>query len=302
MNSTIPVAVVGTGRFGKKHLQKYAANDRATLVALVDPDPATQSLAKGYGVPWFRCVDELPPGLVRAASVSVPNALHAGVGIALLVAGVDVLMEKPLATSLADADALIHAALVARSVLQVGHIERFNPAVVAVPTPLRAGRFEASRRGPAPERDWVSDVVLDLMIHDVELIIHWSGMVPAVVTARGEAGPWSEIDQVEATLAFPDGATALLTASRGRLRRKVRIECGDRHIILDCLAQRAYDDGVVVAAFGRDDALAAEIDAFLDAVLHRTLPIVSGSAGRAALAVALCIRDHVVAARSHPVP
>jgi predicted dehydrogenase len=301
MNSTIPVAVVGTGRFGKKHLEKYAANDRATIVALVDPDPATQPLAETYGVPWFRSVDALPAGLVRAASVSVPNALHAGVGIALLVAGVDVLMEKPLATSLADADALIRAAAEGRSVLQVGHIERFNPAVVAVPPPLRAGRFEASRRGPAPERDWVSDVVLDLMIHDIELMIHWSGMVPAVVSARGTAGPCSEIDEVEALLAFPDGATALLTANRGAPRRDVRIECGDRRIDLDCLAQRTYDGGADVTVLGHEDALAAEIDAFLDAVQHRTDPTVSGSAGRAALAVALSVRDHVVATRAHPV-
>ena len=202
MNSTIPVAVVGTGRFGKKHLQKYAANTQATLVALVDPDPATQPLAQRYGVRWFRSVDDLPAGLVRAASVSVPNALHAGVGIALLAAGVDVLVEKPLATSLADADALIRAAAANRGILQVGHVERFNPAVVAVPSPLAAGRFQAARRGPAPARDWVADVVLDVMIHDLELIIRWSGAVPAVVSAHGEPGPSSEIDHVEAMLAF----------------------------------------------------------------------------------------------------
>ena len=300
MNSTIPVAVVGTGRFGKRHLEKYAANDRARIVALVDPDPATQELAEAYGVPWFRSVDALPAGLVRAATVSVPNDLHADVGTALLVAGVDVLVEKPLATSLADADALIHAAAVGRSVLQVGHVERFNPAVVAVHPPLNARRFEASRRGPAPERNWVADVVLDLMIHDVELIIHWSGMRPTVVSARGAAGPGSDIDEAEALLAFPDGATALLKASRGTPLREVRIVCDDRRVDLDCLAQRTYDDGVDVTAF-EQDALAAEIDAFLDAVRQRSRPNVSGSAGRAALAVALSIRDHVVATRAHPV-
>lgn len=297
MKPTIPVAVVGAGRFGKRHVEQYLANARCELVALIDPDPATKELASRVGARWFQRAEDLPHGLVRAATVSVPDAQHAHVGMVLLRAGIDVLVEKPVATSLADADALIRAASDARRILQVGHVERFNPAVIAIPAPLAARRIDAVRHAPVPERGWKSDVILDLMIHDIELLVHWMGAVPIVVSARGDEGTSPAIDRAEATLAFAGGATATLNAARGPVCRRVSIETAGRHIELDCTARPLSGADAVVR--GRD-ALGAQIEAFLDAVQHRTAPVVDGPAGRAALALALRIRDHVVAARSHP--
>ena len=300
MQNTIPVAVVGAGRFGRKHVEKYCLDAQATLVAIVDPNPALESFARQHGVRWFPSVADVPAGLVRAATVAVPNAAHYATSAALMFAGVDVLVEKPFTLHLDEADALIEAARHGERVLQVGHVERFNPAILAVQA--RAVAFErvrALRRSPPPESGAPADVVLDLMIHDIELVLNWAGAQPARVTVRRDAVENAVLDRAQATLHFAGGAVAELTAERGAPCRMLDVVAGGRRLRVDCLARRAYDGGIPldVAPY---DALAAEIAAFLDAVRRRSTPVVTGSDGRAALDVALRIRERIVAARYDP--
>ena len=300
MQNTISVAVVGAGRFGRKHLEKYVLDARASLVAIVDPNPALESVARHHGVRWFPSVADVPAGLVRAATVAVPNAAHYETSAALLRAGVDVLVEKPFTLRLDEADALIETARRGERVLQVGHVERFNPAVLAIRS--RALSFDlvrALRRGPLPESDAPPDVVLDLMIHDIELVLHWAGAQPTHFAVRGDGPKSPLLNSVQVTLHFPGGAVAELTAERGATCRMLDVVAGDRHLRADCLARRAYD-GDTPLDVAPHDALAAEIGAFLDAVRLRGTPAVTGSDGRRALDVALRIRDRIVAARYDP--
>ncbi|HWT07468.1 MAG TPA: Gfo/Idh/MocA family oxidoreductase [Xanthomonadales bacterium] len=300
MQNTIPVAVVGAGRFGRKHVEKYVLDARASLVAIVDPDPALESLARHHGVRWFPSVDDVPAGLVRAASVAVPNAAHYATSAALLRAGVDVLVEKPFTMRLDEADELIEMARRGERILQVGHVERFNPAVLALqPRALAFERVRAVRCGPLPESDAPPDVVLDLMIHDIELVLHWAAAQPEHFTVRGESARYPTIDRAQATLHFPGGAVAELTAERGAPWRMLDVVARGGRLRIDCLGRRAHD-GDTPLEVPPHDALAAEIAAFLDAVRRRSAPIVTAHDGRGALDVALRIRERIFAARYDP--
>jgi predicted dehydrogenase len=296
----IPIAVVGAGRFGKKHVERCAEQSRAVLAAIVDPDGEAEAIARRHGARWFRSVADLPAGLVRAAIVAVPSTAHCEVGSALLRSGVDVLIEKPIALRLHDADALIALARAHARILQVGHVERFNPAVLAVPAHGSPVAIHAVRRGPAPRHDGARDVVLDLMIHDIELIIHWIGAMPALVTAHGETLPSSGIDYAEARLLFPRGERAVLVAERGAPLRHVTIESPAGPLHVDLLARRTHGGASARLPVVVRDELGAQTDAFLRAVEQRSIPVVTGEQGRAALDVALQVRRCVVERRSHP--
>lgn len=300
MQNTIPVAVVGAGRFGRKHIEKYLLDARAALVAVVDPNPALEIVARDHGARWFGSVAELPAGLVRAATVAVPNAAHFETSAALLRAGVDVLVEKPFTLRLDEADALIEIARRGERVLQVGHVERFNPAVLAIERRAVAfDRVRAVRRGPLPESDAPPDVVLDLMIHDIELVLHWAGTQPAKVTVHADRANDSVLDRAHATLHFAGGMVAELTAERGSPCRLLDVVAAGRTLRADCLARQAYD-GDTRLDVAPHDALAAEIAAFLDAVHGRAAPVVTGAGARGALHVALRIREGILAARCDP--
>ena len=300
MQNTIPVAVVGAGRFGRKHVEKYLLDARASLVAIVDPDPALKSLARYHGVRWFPSVADVPAGLVRAASVAVPNSAHYETSAALMRAGVDVLVEKPFTMRLDEADELIEIARRGERILQVGHVERFNPALLALqPGALAFERVRALRSGPLPESDAPPDVVLDLMIHDIELVLHWAAAQPEHFTVQGESAQYPEIDRAQATLHFPGGAVAELTAERGAPRRTLDVVARAGHLRIDFLARRAHEGDTALDVPLRD-GLAAEIAAFLDAVRRRSTPVVTGQDGRSALDIALRIRERIFAARYDP--
>jgi predicted dehydrogenase len=300
MQNTIPVAVVGAGRFGRKHVEKYVLDARASLVAIVDPDPALESLARHHGVHWFPSVADVPPGLVRAASVAVPNAEHYETSAALLRAGVDVLVEKPFTMRLDEADDLIEIARRGERIVQVGHVERFNPAVLALqPRALAFERVRALRSGPLPQSDAPPDVVLDLMIHDIELVLHWAAAQPEHLTVCGESAQYPAIDRAQATLHFPGGAVAELTAERGAPRRMLDLVAPAGRLRIDCLTRRVHE-GDTPLDVPPHDALAAEIAAFLDAVRQRSTPIVTAQDGRSALDIALRIRERIFAARYDP--
>ena len=308
----VEVAVVGVGYLGSRHAEKYAAHPLARLRALVDPEPRAHALAERLGVPLYGDVAELPAE-VRAASVAVPTHLHHGVACALLRSGRDVLVEKPIAASPGEADELIEAADAGGRILQVGHLERFNPAIRRLRGVLREPRFiESHRLAPWNVRGTEVDVVLDLMIHDLDIILNLVRSDPVSIHAAGVPVISGSVDIANARIAFADGCVANITASRvsAQRMRKIRVFQPDAYVSIDFLrrsaaiVRRVAGNGSPAATVEREpwledlvreqvefedeesDALALEIDAFLQAVVERSEPPVTGRDGRRALAVA----------------
>jgi predicted dehydrogenase len=308
----IPVAVVGCGYFGARHAAIYAGHPSARLVAIVDPRAEARSIAEIHGATWYRNIEDLPSE-VRAVSVAVPAQYNADVGCRLLEREHHVLLEKPMALNLADADRLIGTAKRKGRVLQIGYVERFNPAVAWVNREVRLPpvRLEFLRLGPPSERHSVLDVVLDSMIHDIDLALHWTGEPPSAIRASGPfaGGPITGV--VDAEIEFPGGTSVRLTASQVSVERvrKVNIVTERACYTVDLLrgTVRTSGDlhrdlpaiGNVSSVWRREPAkspLYREIDAFLSAVsLGRASPV-SGAEGRAALTVAIEISAQI---RSH---
>jgi predicted dehydrogenase len=261
----IDVGVVGVGYLGALHAEKYAAHPRARLRALVDPDPARRAVADRLGVPLLARIDDLPPE-VRAVSVAVPTALHHAVTAPLLRSGRDVLVEKPIAASLAEADELIALAEAGGRVLQVGHLERFNPAVRRLAGILADPRFiESHRLAPFAGRGTDVDVVRDLMIHDLDIILTLVGRDPVEIRASGVAVISPTPDIANARIEFEGGCVANVTASRvsvGKLR-KIRVFQPEAYVSIDYLTRSAAVvrrlDGGAEAAGGSGAADAAGV-------------------------------------------
>lgn len=241
MSGSLDVAVVGVGYLGTLHAEKYAVHPRARLRALVDPDPRARAVARRLGVPLYTDLSQLPPE-VRAASVAVPTALHHGVAGELLRAGRDVLIEKPIAASPAEADDLIAVADAGGRVLMVGHLERFNPALLKLADLLRGARFiESHRLAPFNLRGSDVDVVRDLMIHDIDIILSLVRCAPVSIRAAGVAVVSDSVDIANARLEFEDGCIANVTASRvsAEKLRKIRVFQPEAYVSIDFLRRSA---------------------------------------------------------------
>jgi predicted dehydrogenase len=216
------VGVVGAGAFGRNHLRVYRELETAglgvALAAAVEPDAARGAeIAAQYGVPVFASVDQLLAADLRldAASVAVPTVHHHALASALLDAGLDLLVEKPLAASLAEADELIRIADKGGRILQPGHLERFNPAVLAVePTLRRPMFFEAHRLSVFTPRSLDVDVVLDLMIHDLDIVLTFARSAVREVRAVGLPILSPKVDIANVRVEFESGCVANFTASR----------------------------------------------------------------------------------------
>jgi len=296
----VRVAVVGAGQFGRHHLRVLSECEAAELVAVVDSDPVRADQAAGL----YRCMAVSDPdnlaGLAEAAVVAVPTSQHAAVGCRLLEAGLDVLIEKPIASDLASARRLVDAATRAGRILQVGHLERFNPAVRALEkiktVPLF---FEVHRLSPFTARSLDVDVVLDLMIHDIEIVLSLVGRMPEEVRAAGISVVSGRVDIANARLAFPGGVVANLTASRVSTERvrKLRVFQPGQYISLDYTRQDALLIQVTADkqfAYSKLEVQAAEplrleLEHFLDCVRTRRAPLVDGEQGLRALEVALAV-------------
>lgn len=319
MSQPIDVAVVGVGYLGALHAQKYAQHPQARLRALVDPDPRARAVAERLNVPLYDDLAELPAE-VRAVSVAVPTLLHHSVGTRLIRLGKDVLMEKPIASSPREADELIALAELGGRVLQIGHLERFNPAIRRLNGLLHAPRFiESHRLAPFTPRGSDVDVVLDLMIHDIDIILNMVGANAVAIRASGVPIITNTIDIANARIEFEDGCVANITASRvsAEKLRKMRVFQRDAYFSIDFLrraativrkmpldgaagTQDANIQNTIVSedvTFGDEDgdALALQIDAFIQSVIHRTTPAVSGQDGRRALAMAQQITEQIKA-------
>ncbi len=315
----IRTAVIGVGYLGRFHAQKYAQLDGSKLVGVVDQNQqAAQAVGAELGVPVHTDYREILDK-VDAVSLAVPTPLHHAIGRELLDRGIHVLIEKPIATTTQEAQELIDIARKRQCVLQVGHLERFNPAIVAAVARLKTPRFvESHRLAPFKQRGTDVSVVLDLMIHDIDLIQELVGQPIESIDAIGSSVFSGEIDIVNARLRFKGGCVANTTASRISLKqeRKIRIFQDDAYLSIDMQQKilsviRKKDTAAAVESpaqvsieeesFEQGDALRDEIAAFLKAVRTKTEPVVSGEDGLRALETAIRITEQVntsVAARS----
>jgi predicted dehydrogenase len=296
----IRVAVVGAGEFGRNHARVYRELEGVELVGVFDENPErAAAVAAEYQTLVLTRLEELH-GRADAASVAVPTAAHAAVGCRLLEMGLDVLVEKPMAVNLAEADALLHTAKKNRRILQVGHVERFNPAVVAVePILNRPLFFEVHRLGVFTPRSLDVDVIYDLMIHDLDILLALVGEPVTEVKAVGIPVLTDKVDIAHARLEFAGGAVANITASRVSTERvrKMRFFQQHEYISLDYARRDALRIGVKKPGpqpeFGFEklnapalEPLHAELEVFVNAVRSRKEPCTNGAAGRAALELA----------------
>ena len=299
------VGVFGTGAMGRNHVRLLSALPGAELVGIYDPNPASSEMAaREHGARIFSRLEDLA-GEIEAAVVAAPTVAHADMGCALLTRGLHVLIEKPLAASLAEADRLLAAA--GDRVLAVGHVEFFNPAVqalLAVGTPPRF--VEVQRLGVFSPRSLDVDVVLDLMIHDLQILHALDPSPVEEVRATGIAVLSPRIDIANVRLQFASGGVANLTASRvsSERARKLRAFLPNRYYSLDYQAQeikgyrleegggerRILPDDLAVE---RAEPLKRELEAFLAACRGEKAPRVDGVQGRQALATALAVVEAI---------
>jgi predicted dehydrogenase len=296
----IRVAVIGAGTFGRHHLRILSKSENAELAGVVDLDPARAAAASGeYSCPAYASVSDLA-GKIDAAVVATPTSAHAEIGCALLEQGIDVLVEKPIASDLASARRLVDAAQRHGRILQIGHLERFNPAVAALKKIVRLPLFfEIHRLSLFSPRSLDVDVVLDLMIHDLDIVLDLAGALPEEIRAAGICILSDKVDIANVRLAFPGGCIANLTASRVSTERvrKLRLFQPHQYISLDYQKQDAVaftvsgdqQIGFQPLAVTKEEPLRLEVEAFLEAVARRGRPLVSGEDGLRALEVALAI-------------
>lgn len=307
-NARTRVAVIGVGQLGSRHARVYSELESCELVAVADIDGARASeIASAHGgaskVKAVTDFHELIPD-VEAASVAVPTEHHREVSLALLDAGVHVLVEKPIAAGPRDAEALVSRAREKKLCLAVGHTERYNPAVQALIEQSVSPRFiEVHRLGSFSPRSLDIDVVLDLMIHDLDVVTALVGRSLEAVEAVGVPVLTPRVDIANARLKFEGGAVANITASRVSQDkvRKLRVFERDRYVSLDYQNQEAVRYRLVPSeaqggrpaierdelAFERAEPLKVELSDFLEAVRGGGKPRVTGEDGAAALGLAL---------------
>lgn len=295
----LKAGVIGAGVFGGHHAGKYAAHAEADLVGVFDVDAArAQELAARHGVEAFPTAEALIAA-VDAVTIAAPAVTHGPFGLQALRAGRHVLVEKPIAARLEDADAMVAIAEAEGLALQVGHQERFVSAAIGLfDVPETPRRIVARRLGPPSARGADVSVTLDLMTHDIDLARLLAGRAEAI-----EVDGRSDGDVAEARISFAGGMIAELSASRRHDARDrvMRIEYPSGVVEIDFVAKtfanatpHALDPGFAEHPDAKD-SLAAGVARFIDAALGRGSPAVSGADGRAALAIALAV-DGVTAA------
>jgi predicted dehydrogenase len=313
----IRAAVVGVGYLGRFHAQKYAQLEDCSLVGVVDDQAQTASrVAAEVHAPAYSDFRELL-GKVDAVSVVTPTPSHYDIARAFLESGAHVLVEKPITETTAQAERLISTARQYGRVLQVGHLERFNPAILAAESLLSRPRFiECHRLAPFKERGTDVNVVLDLMIHDIDLVQMIVGSPVANLDAIGTPVFSSEIDIANARLRFESGCVANVTASRVSFKteRKLRVFVDDAYLSID-LQQKILtvirkrlgpvSEGQLPAqieeqSFDQGDALLAEIQSFVAALRGEQRVLVSGEDGLRALRTAIAITERVQGAQGEP--
>jgi predicted dehydrogenase len=302
----VRVAVIGAGSFGRNHLRVLRTLEGAELRAVVDADAGRAEEAGRQ----FECaaVTDLKDlaGKVDAAVVATPTTTHARAGCALMEQGIDVLVEKPIAADLASATELVECAARNGRILQVGHLERFNPAITALRKIVRNPLFfEIHRLSLFSPRSLDVDVVLDLMIHDLDIVLSLTGCMPEEIRAAGISILSEKVDIANVRLAFPGGCVCNLTASRVSTERvrKIRLFQPRQYLSLDYarqdLAAFAVSPERQIAfeavTVEKNEPLKLELASFVRAVETRSVPEVTGEDARRALQVAIEILDKIEA-------
>ena len=305
----IRIAVVGVGEFGRNHVRVWAEMEGVELVGVVDTNASRAAqVAAEFTTRVLRDMDSLKVEKVDAVSVAVPTKEHASLGCRLLDWGLDVLVEKPMAASVGEANGLIASAQRANRILQVGHLERFNPAVTAVKKIVANPMFfEVHRLGVFTPRSLDIDVVYDIMIHDLDILLSLMDSPVTDLKAVGIPVITDKVDIAHARLEFATGAVANLTASRVSTERvrKMRFFQAHEYVSIDFTRQdllRVHVDQSAAQPNGEpstlpqinfekvptvpEEPLRAELRAFVHAVRTRRPPRVDGAAGRAALELA----------------
>jgi predicted dehydrogenase len=303
------VAVIGVGHLGQHHARLLSAMPGVELAGVVDIKPGrAQELAAKYGTAAFTSADQLA-GRVDAVTIAAPTTVHVEIALPFVESGVPVLVEKPLASSLDQADRLLAAAARRGTLVATGHTERFNPAVaVALPLVVDPRFVEIHRLGTFPERSLDIDVIFDLMIHDLDLMLAVVRSEVVAIEAVGVNVLTPRVDIANARLRFASGCIANITASRiSRDRvRKARFFQHSSYVSIDYAAQEVDvyrlvpGDGRPVIQGGRqevvnEEPLKKELEDFVDAVRTHRQPGVTGQAGRDALALATRVADAIEA-------
>jgi predicted dehydrogenase len=310
MSEKLQVGVVGVGHLGQHHARVYAELDNCELVGIADIDVERgEEIAKRHSTTFYRDYHDLF-GQVDALSIAVPTEHHYRIGLDCLQQGIHLLIEKPMTATLEEADHLIETAAAADAILQIGHTERFNAAVLKLARIVNKPAFiESNRLSPFPERSTDIDVVLDVMIHDIDIILSLVKSPVKKLDAVGVPVITSKIDIANTRLEFETGCIANVTASRVSLKqeRKLRIFQPEKYISLDYQAQalnivelkhpeRRYDfpnSRPMIVPYQLDiekqEPLQAELQSFVNCVQTGGIPVVSGVDGRNALNIAFKI-------------
>ncbi|MCU0759262.1 MAG: Gfo/Idh/MocA family oxidoreductase [Steroidobacteraceae bacterium] len=315
MSEQIRTAVIGVGYLGRFHAQKYAQLPGSHLVAVVDSrEPVRAAVAAELGtraLPDHRSL----LGAVDAVSIVTPTPAHYGIAREFLEAGAHVLVEKPVTETVEQARELVEVARRCGRVLQVGHLERFNAAVLAAEPHLSRPRFiECQRLAPFKERGTDVNVVLDLMIHDIDIVQTIVGAPLEAIDAVGTPVFSGAVDIANARLRFANGCVANVTASRVSLKteRKLRVFRDDAYVsidlqqkILTVIRKRPNAPGagelpvtIEEQSFEQGDALRAEIESFLECIRSGRRPVVDGEDGLRALETAIRITAQLAGGRA----
>jgi len=316
MPQTLRTAVIGVGYLGCFHAEKYASLPQSQLVAVCDTDTEQcQRIAKSLD---YRAVNDSHEliGQVDAVSIVVPTALHYSVTKTCLENGIHVLLEKPMASTVSEAEKLIQLAKQHQCTLQIGHLERFNPALTKLDAWLDNPQFiESIRLSPFKLRGTDINVILDLMIHDIDIILSIVKAPIEKIDANGASVLSQHTDIAHARITFTNGCVANVTASRisTKPQRKLRlfqpqsyisVDLHNKHITRYYKGEDEQLPGIpsihsTEHTLNNTDALYDEIHAFLNAIIQNTPPIVSGEEGKQALATAIEITRIVMANPQH---
>jgi len=311
MTEKIKVGVVGVGYLGQHHARIYADMKDVELVGVADVDAErAKEIAKKQKTQAFASYEELI-GKVRAVSIVAPTVEHRRIAGTFLEAGVDVLVEKPMTVTVEEADDLVELAGKKDCILQVGHLERFNSAVrKMVEMSTRPMFIECNRLSPFPDRSTDVDVVLDLMIHDIDIILSLVRSPVKSIHAVGIAVISKNVDIANARMEFDSGCIANITSSRISIKRerKIRLFQPEMYISLNYQDQEIYaynripnkkdPEGKPDIVGGKvkvtkEEPLKAELEAFMESVRTRRRPLVSGVEGREALKVAMMVQREI---------
>ncbi|MEM7207123.1 MAG: Gfo/Idh/MocA family oxidoreductase [Pseudomonadota bacterium] len=295
-------AVVGAGYLGKFHAQKYATISECELVAIVDTRDDAKAIADDLNVPLYNSIEDIL-NRVDAVSIAAPTTLHFDIARTCLAKGIHALVEKPITVTVTEADELIDVAEKSGSILQVGHMQRFHPALLDLGEKISAPNFiESHRLAPFNPRGTDVDVVLDLMIHDIDIVLNLVNKEVVNISASGASVLSESIDIANARLDFEGGCVANITASRvsQKTERKMRVfqqaQCFSADLYnhsLDIYYREPNKPAEEIASIGHtaqqyenNDALMAQIRDFVECINSARRPLVSGEDGRRALATA----------------